>query len=394
MTGQKKNILFFTHHLGHGGAEKAVRTLARYFHGQAGYESYVCVVYDDPEFHGEVDNLIVMKHRSRPGDGKIWKACRVLLQIAELRRIKRRCAIDCCISFLPGADLINVSSGTGERQIVSVRNRESLFVSSIFKKWYVQYSYRRCDHIAAVTEVVRRDCMECFGVPGNRITTIHNAVPEPCRAGEPGESLPGEERRMEEQAERFCRGHEVFINVARLAPEKGQDTLLRALAAACRTRPGLRLLILGEGGRREELIRLAAQLGLSEQVFFAGNRRAPQRFLRMADVFVLSSVVEGMPNALLEAMQCGLPCISTECGAREILAPGTDCGETAKTMDIAEYGILVPVGEEEALAGAMLRMLEDAPLRERFRERAADCLRPFATEAVGRQWTDVIEGRV
>ncbi|WP_130836654.1 glycosyltransferase [Lachnoclostridium sp. Marseille-P6806] len=391
MTGQKKNILFFTHHLGHGGAEKAVRTLARYFHGQEGYESYVCVVYDDPEFHGEVDNLIVMEHRSRPEDGKMRKACRVLLQIAELRRIKRRYAIDCCISFLPGADLINVSSGAGERQIVSVRNRESLFVSSVFKKWYVQYSYRRCDHIAAVTELVRRDCMKCFGVPENRITTIHNAVPELRRGGEP---LPEEERRMEEEAERFCRGHEVFVNVARLAPEKGQDTLLRALAAACRTRPGLRLMILGEGPRREELTRLASQLGLSEQVLFAGNRRAPQRFLRMADVFVLSSVVEGMPNALLEAMQCGLPCISTECGAREILAPGTDCEETAKTMDIAEYGILVPVGEETALAGAMLRMLEEPALRERFRERAADCLRPFATEAVGAQWADVIEGRV
>ena len=171
-----KNVLMFTHSLSGGGAEKAVRRLSRYINSHdLGYKVFVCVVYDDPDYHGEVDNLLVLNTRSDKDDSKFTKAINVLKQINEVRKIKKRYEIDICVSFLPGADIINVLSGAGEKKIVSVRNKESLFTHNIFKKIYVKTSYKLCDKIVAVTEVVRQDCIDFFKVTLEKIVTIDNA---------------------------------------------------------------------------------------------------------------------------------------------------------------------------------------------------------------------------
>ena len=141
-----KNVMLFTHHLNSGGAEKVVRTIAEYINSvDCGWTAWICVVYDDLELHKTLRNVIVMNHHSDREDSQFHKGINVLYQIAEMRRIKRKHHIDVCISFLPGADIINVFSGTGERQIVSVRSIESRFTHSIWKKIYVKCSYKKCD---------------------------------------------------------------------------------------------------------------------------------------------------------------------------------------------------------------------------------------------------------
>ena len=160
-----KKILFFTHHLSQGGAEKTVRMISEYINSQCtDMKSYVCVVYDDPDVHRTMQNVIVLKHRSEPGDNRFRKAFNVLRQIREVKQIKKKLNIDVCVSFLPGADIINVFSAVGQTEYVAVRSRESLFAHNIWKKIYVKTSYRKCDRIIAVSDVVRHDVISYFGV--------------------------------------------------------------------------------------------------------------------------------------------------------------------------------------------------------------------------------------
>ena len=399
------NILFFTHHLNQGGAEKTVRTLSEYFNTHAlGVKSFLCVVYDDPDLKPYPQNVIVMQHKSDPQDSRFSKGWNVLAQIREMRQIKKSHAIDVCISFLPGADIINVLSRVGEKEIVSVRNIESLFVHSVFKKWYVKVAYRKCDYIIACSETVRRDCIDFFKVPEQRIATIYNAATQMQLTGH---TLT--------EFQDFEKNHFVFINVGRLAPEKGQLHLLRAFADFCKEaefargnrRPGL--VLVGDGELFELLRQMSVDLGISDHVLFCGRQTNPADYMRASDVFVLSSNMEGMPNVLVEALQNGLPCIATECGAREILAPKTDpISDRTERVDLAEYGILVPVcgiesirrldwkvdiplnKEEKLLSSAMNMLYSDNDLREKYRRLAANAAKKMSLDAIGHQWMQAI----
>ena len=141
----------------------------------------------------------------------------------------------------------------------------------------------------------------------------------------------------------------VVLSVARLAPQKDHATLLRAFAEVVRSRPA-RLVILGEGSERTKLTRLTRELGISPSVQFPGDIRPAFPYMAKARVFVLSSAWEGLSMALLEAMACGTPVVSTDCpyGPGEILEGG-------------KWGRLVPPGDWRSLASAILETL-DAPV--------------------------------
>jgi glycosyltransferase involved in cell wall biosynthesis len=150
----------------------------------------------------------------------------------------------------------------------------------------------------------------------------------------------------------------VLLFVGRLAEVKDLPTMLRAFALAVEREPRLRLWIVGDGVVRARLQRLAEELGLGGRVRFWGQRLDTASFFRAAGAFVMSSVSEGLPMSLLQAMSVGLPAIVT------------DVGGMAEVLKLSGSGILVPVGDAEEMAGAMLRMAADAACRRMFGEKA------------------------
>jgi glycosyltransferase involved in cell wall biosynthesis len=415
-----KKILFFTHHLSQGGAEKTVRMISEYINSQCtDMKSYVCVVYDDPDVHRTMQNVIVLKHRSEPGDNRFRKAFNVLRQIREVKQIKKKLNIDVCVSFLPGADIINVFSAVGETEYVAVRSRESLFVHNIWKKIYVKTSYRKCDRIIAVSDVVRHDVISYFGVDEGKVQTIHNAVVQT----ESDDYIVSDEHTIGDvhassdvsvmnvgkatDMQEFAQGRRIVINVGRLSKEKGQIHLIRAFYKVASDMQDACLCIIGEGDEKARLEKAIDHYHLNDKVMLAGFRKNAYDYMKQADIFVLSSVIEGMPNVLLEAMQNGLPVISTECGAREILAPGTDVMYRTAEADIAQYGILVPLcaeniddvidlndglsPQELIMAENIEKMLNDKELSDGYRNRNAECLESYSVENIMKQWIDILK---
>jgi len=204
----------------------------------------------------------------------------------------------------------------------------------------VRWAYRRSDAVVAVSQGSADDLEQNLGIPAEHVHVIPNPVVTPTlrrMAAAPLHDDPW-----------FAPGEPpTLLGVGQFAPRKDFPTLLRAFALLAPSSPA-RLLLLGEGPGRPELERLAAELGVAERVRMPGFVDNPYRYMSHAAAFVLSSGWEGLPGALIEAMACGCPVVSTDCpsGPREILEGG-------------RFGPLVPVGDAQALADAILVVLAD-----------------------------------
>jgi glycosyltransferase involved in cell wall biosynthesis len=143
----------------------------------------------------------------------------------------------------------------------------------------------------------------------------------------------------------------VALFVGRLVVQKALPTLMRAMQKAIQACPSLCLLLVGMGPEHDHLQALVTELGIRENVIFAGNQSNVKPYLHAADIFVLPSETEGMSNALMEAMAVGLPCIATPVGA------------SPKMLDQGKAGILVPVGDSDAMAHALIELTKKPELR-------------------------------
>lgn len=168
--------------------------------------------------------------------------------------------------------------------------------------------------------------------------------------------------------------------LGRLTSGKGFEHLLLAFAATISHMPDVRLLFIGDGPLRSTLAEEACALGVDHAVKFYGFCPNPAHVLRQAIFFVLPSLYEGFPNALLEAMHEGVPCIAADCltGPRELLGEG-------------ERGLLYPPGNVKALAQCMCRLYTDAELRAKLGLKAAKYAAAFTEEQIFPQWLSLIQ---
>ena len=242
------------------------------------------------------------------------------------------------------------------RIVVSERSTLSTVIQKS-RKWrwrfvlpLLRMVYPQADRIVTVSQGVADDISSCIGVSQERITTIYNPILTEHINTQA--TLPVSHPWFQEE------GIPIILGVGRLVPAKDFPTLLKAFAHLRATLPA-RLVILGEGRERSTLEKLATELGIDSDLSLPGFSDNPYAFMSRANAFVLSSMLEGLPNALIEALACGCPVVSTNCrsGPQEILDNGA-------------FGPLVPVGDDMALAQAIIQTLEHPPSKERLRSRA------------------------
>jgi len=231
----------------------------------------------------------------------------------------------------------------------------ALFTKRWFLKQIATPLGRRADALVCVSKDMIAQYVSIFGP--RPFQCIYNVICDEDSARKMHEPVLDEPWLQES-------GIPVVISAGRLAPEKGFPDLIKAVRIANDTRP-VRLLILGEGPMQAELEQLIDDERARDAVKLIGFRSNPHQYFSKAAVFVLSSYVEGLPNVLVEAIECGCTPVATDCptGPREVLMGG-------------EYGQLVPVRDPAAMATAILQALDHPLSPERLRQ----AVQPF-TEA-------------
>jgi len=389
----KKNIAIVIHKLYGGGAEHAACNLSLFLQEKC---NVTLVAFDArgaayPHTENTVDLGV-------PAAKNIVQ--RLLLlpkRTMRLKKIKKDRAIDVSVALLPGPSMASaLSRRKGEKTVMSVRNYLSMQEGSKGLSAYkTRFTASISDCVVAVSRMAALDLSENFGVPEEKIRVIYNAVDPGLLSRDCDESAP------------WLQGDSpVVVTMGRLHGQKAHWRLIRAMADVVRRIPEAKLVILGDGEYKEKLAALAKDLGIEKNVFLPGYVVSPHGYVRRADLFVLSSLYEGMPNAMLEAMACGIPVVSTDCpsGPREILAPDTSVTEVAEKTEMAKYGILIPpldkdgfnakeplTPAEQMLADAMHAMLSDEKLRSDYARKAASRAADFAPDVIAEQWHSLVE---
>lgn len=319
---------------------------------------------------------------------------------------------DTVLSFMERANLVNVISArrSGHRSVICERTRPSGEFSGLrglLMRPLIRRYYPLADIVVANSEGVRRDLAENFGVPAERVRVIHNACDAAGITAAASAPLPAGWEAV------YARP--ALVTSGRLTAAKGQWHLLRIFRELKAARPEAALVLVGDGELKAGLLRLAGELGLAAfsgdgapppdaDVYFAGYRENPYPFLARASLFVFTSLWEGFPNALLEALACGVPAAAADCaaGPREILSPASDLSSKAAVPERSPYGLLLPTLSgrrlgaapaepgEELWADALRAFLGDAAERARCaeagRRRAAD----FSPARADRLWRELL----
>jgi glycosyltransferase involved in cell wall biosynthesis len=326
-----------------------------------------------------------------------------------LGKVKQRLKIDVCVSHLEGAHYVDVLSKRGEKTILCVHgstkhNRDITgFSGWMRKRITIPLIYNRADRVVTVSRDLRSELIS-LGVQAPKITTINNFFDLEKISLLANEHLTREE-------ESIFGFRPTLVASGRLSEQKNQLSLLDAFAILIRKR-ACKLVLLGDGPLRGQVANKAKALGLNvysywsdeaivdSDVYFMGAVSNPFKFVKRADIFVLSSSWEGFPMVLGEALACGVPVISTDCptGPREILAPDAPAPqEPLRTMEVGSYGVLMPLlngpAREEAISTWALsldHLLSDDNMRSELRAAALSRSKAFAKERIVQQWTRLI----
>lgn len=356
---ESKKILIVTNTLGHGGAQRVAVRLANAL--SVRHEVYLAF------FSKEINYTVSDKVRTLDiGEAMgihnvIWPFRLLVYQFFRLRgflffsRFRLREKPDATLSFLHRPDMLNILAPSPGIRVLSERNNPKMKDKVYFINSRVMFSL--ADRVVFQSETVRNMFPKAIRRKG---TVIPNPVEVSCLATEPV-------------------GHKI-VAVGRLHSQKNFPLLIRAFAMFSKDHPEHSLHIYGEGDDFHKLRMLVKELSLQEKVLFDGFQDDVHRAIRDAEMFVMSSDYEGMPNALLEALMMGLPCISTLFeGAGEFFS-----GKGSEAC------LLTPLGDEKALSAAMAALADD-PLRRRdLARKGAEYAQKYSIDEVIPLWESIL----
>jgi glycosyltransferase involved in cell wall biosynthesis len=241
---------------------------------------------------------------------------------------------------------LSMSTQLAKPPLVASRRVDFAMKGNALSRW----KYRQVDCFVCASDAIRAMVIG-GGVPPSHAVTIHEGIDVARAAAAPAADL---------HAELWLPHHAPIVgNVAALVPHKGQRHLVDAAAIVVRQVPDARFVIAGEGDLRPQLERQIKDHRLEKHVFLLGFRPDVLSVLKAFDVFVMSSVTEGLGTSLLDAMACAKPIVATTAGGMpEVVAD-------------AETGLLVPPRDDQALAAAIVSLLQDEPRRRALGEAGA-----------------------
>lgn len=397
-----KKVLFVIRSLKGGGAERALSNIVTHF--PEDWQIDILVDSEKVVDYPYKGNLISLgmdncKNRKSP----LFYIEEMIKKIKCLKKLKRENDYEACISFLDTSNIANILSGNKYcKTVISIRvsmiSKESKWLYRLGANVLMRSIYNRADKIVAVSKEIAEEMQSKFKCSDKVITSIVN--------GYDNKSILEQTKREPENIIDIY-GKKVVITVGRLDEQKGQWHLIRAFQEVVKREKNVLLLIFGTGQLRAYYEELIEKLGLQKNVILGGFCENPYWYEAKANVFVLPSMYEGYPNALAEAICCGVPCIATDfhSGAREILAPDMNIfGKRVTQVTETQYGILTPLcsgkqytgeetleKEEKQLADAITMLLTDEKKNQYYIEQSKRRRESLGINEIVKEWIRVIE---
>ena len=347
-------IAFFIGHMGYGGAERVISLLANDY-CRRGWDTQIVMLLSN-DLAQKLEPGVKLVDLSLGGGSYLKRAPRWLM---EIRKLLKREKPDCVVSFIGRINALVLTAALGLKLpvIVSERNDPRHDGRGKGMLAYCDTLYKTARAVVFQTKAEE----ECFS---DTVKAKGVIIPNPV-------SVEGAVRRESE-------GFRV-VTAGRLAEQKNHKMLMDAMERVTREIPEARCTIYGEGELRSELEDYVREKGLEGTVFLPGHVLDIHEKIADASVFVLTSEYEGLPNALIEAMMLGIPCITTDYpGAEEVMRDGVT-------------GLIVPRGDGNALARKLILLARDRETGSTLGRNAQRDAEEYRTENVIRLWRKVIE---
>ena len=348
-------ITFFIGHMGYGGAERVISLLANDY-CRRGWDTDIVMLLSR-DLAQRLEPGVRLVDLSLGGGSYLKRAPSWLRQI---RGYLKREKPDCVVSFIGRINALVLTAALGMNIpiVVSERNDPRHDGRGKGMLAFCDALYKTARAVVFQTNAEQ----ECFSEAVKAKSVI---IPNPV-------STEGVSRREPE-------GFSV-VTAGRLAEQKNQKMLMNAMALVRREIPEASCTIYGEGELRQELESYVREKGLENTVFLPGHALDIHEKIADASAFVLTSEYEGLPNALIEAMMLGIPCVTTDYpGSEEVVEDGVT-------------GLIVPRRDAGALAQKLIALARDRELGENLGEKARQEAEKYRTENVIVQWQNVIEG--
>lgn len=354
-------LLFFITSLGSGGAERVISILSNEL-SKRGHNVHIGIITNRNVCYS-IRKEVCMHYLDCENDLKFANYRRIFRRIIKIRKLIKDLAPDCIISFMAetNIDVCFAMLGMDVPLIVSERNDPAIDPVSKLKQWIRKIAYCIPSYFIFQTP----DAQTYFS---KRIQCKSSIILNPLADNLP---LPCNDEREKR-----------IVSVGRLHPQKNIPFLLRAFSIFSIDNPDYILEIYGEGPLEEQLKKMVNEMNLQDKVVFNGFCKDVHKRIFKASMFILSSDYEGMPNALLEAMAMGIPCISTDC----------PCGGPRMLIEHKYNGQLIPIGNEMKMIQAMEYYANNEEQANLIGKKASEVNKRAHVLTIVEQWDALIRG--
>jgi len=309
-----------------------------------------------------------------------------VLALLNLRKFVKKEKPDYIISFGKIPNILNIFSGG--RAILRVDNfySKSCFgIKGNIYKLLVKKLFNRAFKIVVISKESGYDLINNFGIKSDKLKVIYNPLDTKNIKNLSKEELEEKYKDVFEKP--------VIINIGQIGKQKNQVHLIEAFKIVREKISDAKLVILGRGPLEKALKKRSLDIGLGNNVYFLGWQKNPFKFLANSNVFVLSSLWEGLPCSLLEAMACNVPVVSYDCssGPREILSPESQISVKTSDIDYTKFGVLVRPENKEYLAKAIIKIIQDRELSRATTKESLKRSEDFEAQKIIKNWDFIYE---
>ena len=383
-----KKIAWIIPDLYTGGMPRVLEALSNEFNKDNNYEQYNLLLKKKTinfKVYGKIFSL------EKEGKSLIRKIFIFIKRIYDFYKINKEYNFDYVISFGMTANIINILVNKKGKTIITEHNVKSIennignginkLIYNYIYNFLIKLLYNKSDKIITVSKYMGIDLIKNYGIKESKIDTIYNGVDDKKIEKLKLESLSDEEYKIFKSP--------VIINVGATSEQKGQWHLIKIMPELRKYIPDIQLVILDQGAYYNKLKKLVQSLNLKECIHLMGAKSNPYKYMYNADIFVLTSLYEGFPNVLVEAMSVGLPIVSVDCksGPRELLNDDININ-VKNNYFLADYGILTPdfledncseFIKEKILKEAIIKLLKNKKLYCRYRELSINRSKEFTS---------------